>query len=609
MKTGTILKLLLVIITILGSSPAVSVLHATTQTLQMSHFRTDSLTPWKPRPALGPQKTLVLLVEFRNVRFRTSLANINSIMSTVDQWFRRASYGKMSIDYTIHEQVLTLPSIMANYGAPTSGAQEGDDPQRSQNYFYDALSMLSDTTLIKFKHIILIHAGDDEAITGKAYDIWSQCDCSGPIADEDPANEASWVITDSSGQIIHAFWGVSTFSENERWPILAHEFTHSLGVSDLYIYGPDGYSESAGVGFWSNMATGAFLDPPSDIDGWSKYILGWINADRVEATTGNYTIHTLDSTEEPKALLVPVSGGNDYYFITARRKAGTDAALPSEGIIVFWIDPSRERSLSGEELALLSDANPSTPSDCYAYDTDFQDLCEGLDAPYNLKGRDYEFAFSSLSVAVVLNDDAFWAQDAHVGFKVTAAGGDAFNLRLAASPEELGVSPTEITTPTTGTTTPQCVIATAAYGSEVAAEVVYLRSVRDQLIGSTPVGKMMVNAFNRFYYSWSPEVAQLIAPNPILRAFFRVLLKPIIWIANVAALIFKLTSDLTGNGDVASVMAFLTAGIMTTLLYVGLPILGMKKIYSYTKARNSASGSRKSHETVSCSLAHPNQSQ
>jgi hypothetical protein len=182
-----------------------------------------------------------------------------------------------------------------------------------------------------------------------------------------------------------------------------------------------------------------------------------------------------------------------------------------------------------------------------------------------------------------LDDDAFWAQDAHVGFKVTTAGGDAFNIAFAASPEELGISPTETTT--TQTTTPQCVIATAAYGSEMANEVAYMRTVRDQLIGSTPIGKAMVDAFNRFYYSWSPQVAQLIASNQILRGLFRVLLKPISWIVRIAVLTFGLVFDLTRNRDAASAMAFITAAMLTISLYVGLPIAAMVKILSHKKAR------------------------
>jgi M6 family metalloprotease-like protein len=577
-----LLVILLVVITILGSSTVISILHGEPPQAASTKANPDSLLPWKPRPALGAQKTLVLLVQFQDVRFRNSLANIQSVLSTVDQWFRRSSYGKMLIDYTINDQLLTLPNTMADYGAPMSGDQRGDDSERTRAYFYDSLSMIPDSRLSEFKHIVLIHAGDDEAISSDAYDIWSQCDCTGPIADEDPANEASWVITDDSGRITHAFWGVSTFSENEHWSILAHEFTHSLGVSDLYIYGPDGYSESAGVGFWSNMATGAFLDPPSDIDGWSKYILGWIDAVQTNGQ-GDYSIYTLDSENNPKALLIPVSGQSEYYFVTARRKIGTDAALPSEGVIVFRIDPYRERSLRGQELALLSDANPATPNDCYAYNNPYQELCEGLDAPYNLMGRDYQFTYSSLTIEVVLNDDAFWSQDAHIGFKVTSAGADAFNLRVAVSPEELGVTPTQSETTTIQTTTVQCVIATAAYGSEMAKDVVLMRRVRDQLIGSTPLGKEIVNTFNRFYYSWSPQVAQLIAPSQFLRGLFRFLLAPIVWIVKVAALVFNLTFCLGQNGDVASVTAFLTAALLATFLYVGIPAIALKRIFLHAK--------------------------
>ena len=264
----------------------------------------SSVTPWKPRPVLGPQKTLVLLIDFSDTRFRSSLGEVRSLVDVVDQWFRRASYGKMYIDYTIYEEVLTLPSAMSSYGAPQAGNERGDDDAAGQTYISDALDLVTSKTnlnLEDYKHIVLMHAGGDEAVSGNPNDIWSHCDCVGPIADENPSQEASWVITDDSGAITHAFWGISTFSEDEHWAVFAHEYTHSLGVTDLYIYGTDGYSAGPGVGFWSNMATGAFLDPPADIDGWSKYILGWIDATTVDSPQGEYTIYTLDSAQDTKS--------------------------------------------------------------------------------------------------------------------------------------------------------------------------------------------------------------------------------------------------------------------------------------------------------------------
>ena len=564
----------------------------------LTESKPSSITPWKPRPVLGPQSTLVLLVQFQDVRFRSSIDEIRSIVDLVDKWFRKSSYGKMYINYTIHEDMVMLPNTMSAYGVPEAGNERGDDPAREEAYVVDVLNaIISQETvdLGEYKHVVLVHAGGDEAETGNPNDLWSHCDCVGPIADENPSKEASWVLYDESGKITHAFWGISTFSEDEPWAVFVHEFTHSLGVSDLYVYGSDGYSEGPGVGFWSNMAAGAFLDPPADIDGWSKYILGWIEAVSVDSPQGEYTIHTLDSMQEPKALLIAINGTEDeYYFLHARRKADTDAALPSEGVIVFKINRLHERSLAGEELALLSDANQATPPDCDSYQGDGRELCKRLDAPYNEKGKQYQFSFYGLSENLVLNDDGFWDESARIAFKVQPDGDDAFKITMGGSPEEAGIT---VTTPsTTGTTqaqTPSCIIATAAFGSAMAPEVIYMRFVRDKLIGSTWAGRTLVDAFNAFYYSWSPSVAHAVAPNSILRAVFRALLLPLVWTVHVTGAFFTAVSGLTGNADVASVAAFLLAACISLASYVAVPTLAGMRLVATVRRRRVISRDRR----------------
>jgi M6 family metalloprotease-like protein len=559
--------------------------------------RPSSITPWKPRPVLGPQSTLVVLVQFQDVRFRSSIDEIRSLVDLVDKWFRRSSYGKMYINYTIHEDVLTLPNIMSAYGVPKAGDQRGDDPANEEAYVIDALNVIISENIVnlaEYSNVVLIHAGGDEADTGNPNHLWSHCDCVGPIADENPSKEASWVLYDDSRRITHAFWGISTFSEDEHWAIFVHEFTHSLGVSDLYVYGSDGYSEGPGVGFWSNMAAGAFLDPPADIDGWSKYILGWIEAVTVDSPQGEYAIHTLDSAQNPKALLITINGNEDeYYFVHARRKADADAALPSEGVIVFKINRLREISLAGEELALLSDANPATPADCDGYRGEGRELCKPLDAPYNEKGKQYHFSFYGLSENLVLNDDGFWDESAQIAFRVQPTGNDAFKITLGKSPEEVGITVTPTsTTGTTETQTPSCIVATAAFGSSMAPEVFHMRLVRDRMIGSTHLGRMLVDAFNAFYYSWSPGVTRAIAPNPTLRATFRILLLPLIWTVEVAGFSFPAVLELTGNADVASIAAFLLAACISLTFYVVAPILAVSKLAVRARTRHAFSRGR-----------------
>lgn len=74
----------------------------------------------------------------------------------------------------------------------------------------------------------------------------------------------------------------------------------------------------------------------------------------------------------------------------------------------------------------------------------------------------------------------------------------------------------------------KCIIATTTYGSEVSPEVSFLRGFRDNIVLKTRPGTMFFRAFNTFYYSWSPGVAQYIRENAWLKPVMKVLLYPLI---------------------------------------------------------------------------------
>jgi M6 family metalloprotease-like protein len=144
---------------------------------------------------------------------------------------------------------------------------------------------------------------------------------------------------------------------------------------------------------------------------------------------------------------------------------------------------------------------------------------------------------------------------------------------------------TQGTLASTSASSKGCIIATAAYGSEIAPDVVYMRFVRDQVIGSTHMGRGLVNAFNTFYYAWSPAVAQAIAGNELLRALFRILLLPIVGIVHIAALVFTSVADAVGSRDAASVVAFMVAASLSVIIYVSLPVLATTKLVQAIRGR------------------------
>ena len=73
----------------------------------------------------------------------------------------------------------------------------------------------------------------------------------------------------------------------------------------------------------------------------------------------------------------------------------------------------------------------------------------------------------------------------------------------------------------------QCLIATAAFGSELTPQVKYLRHFRDEYILSTASGLAFMNTFNSVYYSFSPQVAEYERGQPWLQGVVKVTLYPL----------------------------------------------------------------------------------
>jgi hypothetical protein len=73
-----------------------------------------------------------------------------------------------------------------------------------------------------------------------------------------------------------------------------------------------------------------------------------------------------------------------------------------------------------------------------------------------------------------------------------------------------------------------CLIATAAYGSEMAPQVQFLREIRDDKVMSTESGASFMSGFNEFYYSFSPAIADYERENPAFKEAVKLGLTPLI---------------------------------------------------------------------------------
>lgn len=73
-----------------------------------------------------------------------------------------------------------------------------------------------------------------------------------------------------------------------------------------------------------------------------------------------------------------------------------------------------------------------------------------------------------------------------------------------------------------------CLIATAAFGSELAPQVQMLREVRDNTVMHTQSGAVFMTAFNSVYYFFAPTVADWERENPVFKETVKATITPLI---------------------------------------------------------------------------------
>ena len=73
-----------------------------------------------------------------------------------------------------------------------------------------------------------------------------------------------------------------------------------------------------------------------------------------------------------------------------------------------------------------------------------------------------------------------------------------------------------------------CLIATAAFGSEMSPQVQQLRELRDNVVMQTTSGHAFMTTFNQVYYSFSPYVADFERENIVFKETVKVALTPML---------------------------------------------------------------------------------
>lgn len=115
-----------------------------------------------------------------------------------------------------------------------------------------------------------------------------------------------------------------------------------------------------------------------------------------------------------------------------------------------------------------------------------------------------------------------------------------------------------------------CLIATSAYGSELALQVQMLREIRDNQIINTEIGAAFMDVFGHIYYSFSPHMADYQRENFLFNEAVRLIITPLVTSLGIMSL-----AD--------SEYKVLIYGILVMLLNAGIYIAAPLSAFVYVR--------------------------
>lgn len=330
-------------------------------------------------PCTGKQKVLVILAEFKDVKFNSkNKAPYNTVdahtyfsemlnkegfstyggTGSARDWFIDNSNGKFDPEFDVYGPV-TLPNNVSYYGRNNAN---GDD-QRAYQMVIDACKALD--SKIDFReydrdgngyvdNVYVFYAGYGEADTeDQENTIWPHSwEISGATAPNqwtpgDPleldgvyidryacSNETCGIVGISDDGYSYVYGnrpdGIGTF---------VHEFSHVMGLPDLYA--TEDYTSYKNEPFtpeeFSVMDYGPYnndgLTPPN-YSAYERYALDWMTPEML--VSGTQSLANL--ADSNRAFIIKTEREQEFYLVENRQQTGWDKYIPGHGMLVWHVD-------------------------------------------------------------------------------------------------------------------------------------------------------------------------------------------------------------------------------------------------------------------------------
>ena len=337
--------------------------------IQARHMASPKHITYRATPLNIAPRGLVILVNFKDLAFETSKEEMDSMLTgqnytrdytytyrgkkynvtsqgSARQYFEDASFGQYNLQLDVVGPV-TVSKNMADYGGNNS---YGSD-KNPEGMIKEACELVNDS--VDYTHydndndgyvdfVYVIYAGYGEADGGDANTIWphawylysaagKRCQLDGKVVDLYACgNEMDFYTKHHTG--------IGTF---------CHEFSHVLGLPDLYDTNQDQPHGQKTMGSWSILDYGPYNNEgntPPMYSAYERFFMGWLTP-RLITEPEDVVLEELNSKQE--ALPISTTDqhnliGNDpnptkFYLLENRQQEGWDTYLPGHGMMLTYV--------------------------------------------------------------------------------------------------------------------------------------------------------------------------------------------------------------------------------------------------------------------------------
>lgn len=318
-------------------------------------------------PAVGTRKVLVILMQFRDVKFTKESKDFKRLFNeegyiddgaigSVYDYYKWASYGQLHLTSDILGPY-TAKYDMSYYGG--NSAVGGND-RNPYALFEEAINeAVKEVNLSDYDanndgyvdNIHIVYAGYGEEAGASANAIW--------------AHEMTFRAITLQGMKIDRYSCAPELRGNRGTGISrigphCHEIGHALGAMDYYDTNYETNGSYLGTGNWDIMASGSWNNDGISPAGFNPYVkiynYGWTEAQSLIEDATNII---KPSTEAGHLYRIDTGTKDDYFLLENRNGKDFHAAEPGKGLLIFHIGPQLEAK------AATNTINSAYPQQCY----------------------------------------------------------------------------------------------------------------------------------------------------------------------------------------------------------------------------------------------------